>query len=251
MPYPLSPRRGNQRSAEPSPGKSLPRWPCLLPSTVIGVTPLRNLTGEADRQALVEGFTDGLVTDLFRRCRGLSFAWVADEPRFAGSLPPRNPPELGYVVYGSVQRASYGMLRVNIRISDATTADYLWAGRQEFRPEDLASIGAEITLQISRALHILLIQAASRRALIGLDAGLGVDEFLTRAKTALGQGYAPSLLPRHSDGFSPFSPVNRAISKHLPVSPSRASVLSATRGGAIRVPQQLRWISATRRSAWP
>ena len=157
MPYPLSSRRGNQRPEEPSPGKSLPRWPCLLPSIVVGVAPLRNLTGEADRQALVEGFTDRLVTDLFRHCRSLSFAWVADERRYADNLPPRNPPELSYVVYGSVQRGSYGRLRVNILISDAMTVDYLWAGRQEFRPEDVAPTQAEITLQISRALHILLL----------------------------------------------------------------------------------------------
>jgi tetratricopeptide (TPR) repeat protein len=146
---------------------------------------LRNLTGEADRQDLVEGFTDRLVTDLFRHCRGLSFTWVADERRYADNLPPRNPPELSYVVYGSVQRGSYGMLRANLRISDAMTADYLWAGRQEFRTEDLASVGAEITLQVSRALHILLLQAASRHALIELGAGLGVDDYLSRARTAL------------------------------------------------------------------
>jgi len=184
MPYPLSPRRGN-RSAEPSPGKSLPRWPCLLPSIVVGIAPLRNLTGEADRQGLVEGFTDRLATDLFRHCRGLSFAWVADERRWAGSLPPRSPPELSYVVYGSIQRGSYGMLRVNMRISDAIRADYLWAGRQEFRPEDVAAIRTKITLQISRALHILLLQKASRHAVIGLGAGLRVDECLARAATAL------------------------------------------------------------------
>ena len=147
---------------------------------------MRNLTGEADRQDLVEGFTDRLVTDLFRHCRGLSIAWVADERRCAENLPPRNPPQLSYVVYGSVQRGgSQGMLRVNIRISDAMTADYVWAGRQEFRPEDVAPIQTKITLQISRALHILLLQAASRRVLIGLDAGLGVDECLARAETAL------------------------------------------------------------------
>ena len=185
MPYPLSSRRGGQHSAEPSPGKLLPRWPCLLPSIVVGVAPLRNLTGEADRQGLVEGFTNRLVTDLFRHCRGLSFAWVADERRWADNLPPRNPPELNYVVYGSVQRGSYGRLRVNIRISDATRADYLWAGRREFRPEDVAPIQTEIALQISRALHILLLQAAGRRALIELGAGLGVDECLARAATAL------------------------------------------------------------------
>ena len=113
MPYPLSTRRGNQGLAEPIPRKSLPRWPCLLPNIVVGVAPLRNLTGEADRQGLVEGFTDRLVIDLFRLCRALSFAWVADERRYADNLPPRNPPELSYVVYGSVQRGSYGTLRVN------------------------------------------------------------------------------------------------------------------------------------------
>jgi tetratricopeptide (TPR) repeat protein len=194
MPYPLSPRRGNQRSAEPSPRSSPPRWPCLLPSIAVGVAPLRNLTGAADRQGLVEGFTDRLVTDLFRHCRGLSFAWIADEPCCGGSLPPRNPPELGYVVYGSVQRGgSRGMLRVNMRISDAATADYLWAGRQEFRPEDLAPIQSDITLQISQVLHILLLQAASRRAVIELKAGLGVDECLSRAEAALRGGMRAEL----------------------------------------------------------
>src|SRR6516225_559849 len=138
MAYPLSPKRGNQRSAEQSPARLLPRWPCLLPSTVVGVAPLRNLTGEANRQGLVDGFTDRLFTGLFRHCRGLSFAWVADERRYADNLPPRNPPELSYVVYGSVQRGSYGNLRVNISISDAITSGYLWASRQEFRPEDVA-----------------------------------------------------------------------------------------------------------------
>jgi tetratricopeptide (TPR) repeat protein len=194
MSYPLSPRRGNQHSAEPSLGTSLPQWPCLLPDIVVGVAPLRNLTGEVDRQGLVEDFTDRLITDLFRHCRGLSFAWVADERRYADNLPPRNPPDLGYVVYGSVQRGgSQGMLRVNIRISDAMSADYLWAGRQEFRPEDVAPIQTEITLQISRALHILLLQAASRRVLIGLDAGLGVDECLSRAEITLKGGMRAEL----------------------------------------------------------
>jgi TolB-like protein/Tfp pilus assembly protein PilF len=181
----LSTRQGNPGSAQPIPAKSLPRWPCLLPSIVVGVAPLRNLTGEADKQGLVEGVTDCLVADLFRYCRGLSFTWVADERRYADNLPPRNPPELSYVVYGSVQRGSHGGLRVNIRISDALTADYLWAGRQEFRSEDVAPIQTEITLQISRALHILLLQAASRRALVGLNAVLGVDECLSHAETAL------------------------------------------------------------------
>jgi len=162
-----------------------PRWPCLLPNIVVGVAPFRNLTGEADRQGFAEGFTDRLVTDLFRHCRGLSFAWVADERGCVG-LPLRNPCQLSYVIYGSIQRASHGMLRLNLRVSHAVTSEYWWAGRQELRPDDLAGIHTEVTGQISRALHVLLLHDASRRAVIGLDARPGVDECLARAWTALG-----------------------------------------------------------------
>ena len=57
-----------------------------------------------------------------------------------------------------------GMLRVNMRITDAATTEYLWAGRHEFRPEELAPIQTKITRRISRELHVLLLQEASRRA---------------------------------------------------------------------------------------
>jgi TolB-like protein len=151
----------------------------------VAIAPLRNLTGDAEQKRMVEGFTNRLVSDLFRRCRGLSFAWAAGERHWSANLAPPNPPELKYVVSGSVLRSSPGMLRVNIRISDAVTAEYRWAGRQEFRLEDLAPIQSEITRQISRELHILLLESASRRALIGSGARLGVDECLSRAVTAI------------------------------------------------------------------
>ena len=194
MPYPLSPRQGSGQLAAPILGRPLPRWPCVLPDIVVGVAPLRNLTGEANTQGLVDGITDRLVTDLFRHCRGLSFAWVADERRWAGSLPAQNPPDLAYVVYGSVQRGgSCGMLRVNTRVSDAETAAYLWASRREFRPEDVAQIRTEIAQQISRVLHVLLLHEASRRAVIELDTGLEVDACITRAETALNGGMRAEL----------------------------------------------------------
>jgi len=62
MPYPLSPRQGSGRQAEPSPRQSLPRWPCLLPDSVVGIAPLRNLTRESNRQGLVDGITDPRVS---------------------------------------------------------------------------------------------------------------------------------------------------------------------------------------------
>jgi len=180
----LSPSRGTQQSGEP--GKSPPQWPCLPPSIAVAVAPLRNLTGETKQQRLVEGFTHRLVTDLFRHCRSFSFAWIAGERHWTVNVAPPRSSELKYVISGSIQRGSaQGMLRVNIRISDAVTADYLWAGRQEFRPEDPASIQTDITRQISRVLHILLLHEASRRASVASDAELGVNECLAQARAAL------------------------------------------------------------------
>jgi tetratricopeptide (TPR) repeat protein len=147
---------------------------------------MRNLTSDPEQQRLVEDFTDRLVTDLFWHCRGFSFAWLTREPRWATNLAPPNPPELKYVVSGSVQRGScQGMLRANIRISDAVTADYLWAGRREFRSEQLEPTQAETTRQVSRMLHTLLLQEASRRASVTSDTELGVNECLARANATL------------------------------------------------------------------
>jgi TolB-like protein len=157
----------------------------LLPSITVAVAPLRNLTGDPEKQHLIDGFTDRLVADLFRHCRGLSFVWAADEWRSAGNLVPPPPPELEYVVYGSVQQGSPGMLRVNMRISDALTTDYLWAGRNEFRLEDLAPMQTEVTRQISRVLHQLFIQEAARYASVSADPELGVGECLIRGNAIL------------------------------------------------------------------
>jgi len=167
-------------------GKSLPQWPCLLPSTAVAVTPIRNLTGDPEQQRLVDDFTGRVVTDLFRHCRSFSFAWLPREPRWAANLTPPNPPEFKYVVSGSVQRGSCpGMLRANIRISDGVTADYLWAGRQEFQLDQLAPTQTETARQVSRVLYTLLLQEASRRAFVTSDAELGVSECLAHAKAML------------------------------------------------------------------
>jgi TolB-like protein len=127
--HPLSSKQGTQRSDESR--KSLPQWPCLLSNIAVAVAPLRNLTGDSEQQCLVEGFTDRLLTDLFRHCRGFSFSWLPVERRWRPNLSPPNPSELKYVMSGSIQQgSSRGTLRANIRISDAGSADYLSACRQ-------------------------------------------------------------------------------------------------------------------------
>jgi DNA-binding SARP family transcriptional activator/TolB-like protein len=180
---------------EPIPGTAKPQWPCLLPSVAVAVAPMRNLTGDPDRQRLVDAFTDDLVTDLLRQSRGLSLKPLTGEHPVTGRVArmPASEPEYDYVVTGSAQRGNRDTLRVNMRIIDAATSEYLWAGRHEFRPEELASIQTRITRRISRELHVLLLQAASRRAFSQAGVEHGVTEALSRAVSALQQGMRAEL----------------------------------------------------------
>jgi adenylate cyclase len=148
------------------------------------VGPLRNLTGNPEQQYLVDAFTDDLVTDLLRCSRGLSLKPLTEERRISGQAPPPAERGLAYLVTGSAQKSGPGMLRVNMRITDAATTEYVWAGRHEFRPEDLAGVQTKITRRISRELHLLLLQEASRRAAAAAPE-FGVNECLARARTAL------------------------------------------------------------------
>jgi DNA-binding SARP family transcriptional activator/TolB-like protein/Tfp pilus assembly protein PilF len=182
--HPTAEERG-ERLAAPGPGTTRPTWPCLLSSIAVAVAPLRNLTGDPEQQYLVDAFSEDLVTDLLRHSRGLSLKPIADERGALGTLPRDGERGCEFVVTGSAQRSGPGMLRVNMRIADAATAEYLWAGRHEFRPEELAPIQTKITRRISRELHLLLLQEASRRAAVTTGAGLGINECLSRAKTAL------------------------------------------------------------------
>lgn len=186
-------RRGPRQADAPSQGGAKPRWPCLLPNIAVAVAPVRNLTGDPGQQYLVEAFTDDLVTDLLRHGRGLSLKPLGDE---------RSPPDNGnrisergydYIVTGSAQTSAPGLLRVNMRITDAATSEYLWAGRHEFKPEDLAPIQTRITRRISRELHVLLLQAASRRALATSGQNLEIAECLSEASSALKGKVTPEL----------------------------------------------------------
>jgi DNA-binding SARP family transcriptional activator/TolB-like protein/tetratricopeptide (TPR) repeat protein len=171
------------------------QWPCLLPSIGVAVAPVRNLTGDPDRQELVEAFTDDLVTDLLRQSRGLSLKPLPNEHARAGRDTETRDTEsdYDYVVTGSAQRSSPGTMRINMRIVDAATSEYLWAGRHEFRPDELAPVQTRITRRISRELRVLLLQAASRRAFSEAAMEHGATDCLSRAASALQRGVQAEL----------------------------------------------------------
>jgi hypothetical protein len=154
------PGGGVLRPAAPTSDTAPPQWPCLLPNSAVAVAPVRNLTA-----------------DLLRHGRGVSLKPLA------GKRPPDPESALGYdyIVTRSAQRSDPGTLRINMRIVNASTCEYLWAGRHEFQPEDLAPIQTRITRRISRELRVLLLQSASRRAFADCAAEHAVTECLERA----------------------------------------------------------------------
>ncbi len=169
------------------------QWPCLLPSIAVAVAPLRNLTGDPEQHYLMEAFTDDLVTDLLRHGPGLSLARIADERRMAGSLPRIAGSDIEYVVTGSAQRSGPQTFRVNVQITDATTAEYRWAGRYEFDSKELGPAQTRITRQVSREVHALLLREASRRAFVNAGVDLGLSDCLAQAAGALKGKIRPEL----------------------------------------------------------
>jgi DNA-binding SARP family transcriptional activator/TolB-like protein len=186
-------RRIPPQADVPSESTERPPWPCLLPNIAVAVGPVRNLTGDSNRQNLVEAFTDDLVTDLLRHGRGLSLKPLGDDRNSQGNGTRTPERAYDYIVTGSAQTSAPGLLRVNMRITDAATSEYLWAGRHEFKPEELSPIQTRITRRISRELHVLLLQAASRRALLASGVDLGATECLSQASSALRGNYTPEL----------------------------------------------------------
>jgi DNA-binding SARP family transcriptional activator/TolB-like protein len=192
-PDPISGRRSVMDTAKSVQEMSRLQWPCLLPGIAVAVAPLRNLTGDPDQQYLMEAFTDDLVTDLLRHGRGLSLARISDDRRAADAPFRIADSEVEYVVTGSAQRGGSNTFRVNVQITDATTAEYRWAGRYEFDSAGLGPAQTRITRQVSREVHALLLREASRRTLAAAGVRLGVNECLAHATSILKGKYRPEV----------------------------------------------------------
>ena len=77
------------------------------------------------------------------------------------------------------------LLRINIQVSDAATAEYRWAGRYEFDPDELGS-GQPGSPARSRARSTRCCCAkASRRALTTPGIELGLNDCLAQGTSAL------------------------------------------------------------------
>lgn len=161
------------------------RWPRLLPSVEVALVPLRNLSGDANQQHLLDAFTDDLVTDFVQDGFGLSLKRITHERAQFHNPAATAEPGIEYLIEGTLQRNTSGMLRMDLQIRDTAGIGRGWAGRYEFSPEELRSIQVKITQRISRELHLLVLQQASRRAVGTFDREFGIDECLSRAMDAM------------------------------------------------------------------
>jgi TolB-like protein len=190
LPARSSPRRDAGAFGAPRAERAAMPWPCLLSSIAVGVAPLRNLTGDADQENLLDAFTSDLAADLTRHGRGFSLRPFAKEPANPAEQPES---DVKYFVTGSAQRASPGVLRINVRITDAATSEYLWARRFEFGADEAAPAQAKIIRRISRELHILLLQQEVGRVVCELGAGHELNQCLSSAAAALEGELRPDL----------------------------------------------------------
>jgi TolB-like protein len=173
---------------------------------------LRNLTGDKDQQNLLDAFASDLAADLTRRGRGFSLRSLAN---FAEG--PES--DVKYFVAGSAQRGSPGMLRINVRITDASTFEYLWARRFEFDADETVPMRAKIIRRISRELHILLLQQKVGRVVCELGAGHGSTSVFPVRRPRSRESCGQTSRLRHSDGTWPRWPTTHATWRRSLVCP--------------------------------
>ena len=179
-----SKRRHGERFAA-SLSDSAARWRCLQSNIAVGVAPLRNLTGDDDQQRLTEAFTDDLVAELVQRGRGFSLQRLEEDPAALDRGSGFGESNVNYLVTGSAQRGGPDMLRVNVRIIEGASSEYLWARRYELSTQNPAPVQTKIIRRISRELHILLLQQEIRRACLEAGTEPELYECLSSAAAAL------------------------------------------------------------------
>ncbi len=137
--------------------------PATHPS--IAVLPFRNLSGDANRDLLVEGMFNEITASLSRVKEFLVIAHhSAAAYRDAVDLRIVSA-ELGvrYVLQGSVQFAGTRM-RLSVQLIDAGTALHIWADRIEAQVEDVFEVQDHVAERVSGALHPTIRKAEVERS---------------------------------------------------------------------------------------
>jgi len=152
-------------------------------SLSVAVLPFANLSGERQDDALVDGISEDLITDLSRIsgafviARNTSFTYkgkAIDARQAARELGVR------HILEGSVRRVGES-LRINAQLIDAETGAQAWADRFDVPRADVYRAQDEVVGRIARALNMELKEAVSRRAARGRPEDLEAADLATHA----------------------------------------------------------------------
>src|SRR5262245_22181953 len=136
-----------------------------VPAQSIVVLPFT--ASDPEQEYFAEGITEDLTTDLSRIPGSLV---IAPSTAFTYKGKPTDVRQIGrelsvrYAVQGSVRRIT-DSVRINAQLVDTANASQLWADRFNGELAMLAKVQDQITQRIAGALHVVLIDAESHRAL--------------------------------------------------------------------------------------
>jgi TolB-like protein len=154
----------------------------VLPFICPGETP--------EQEAIADGITESLITDLSRQS---GLAVVASTTSLALKGKKMDIRELGrtmdvrYVVEGSVQLGTR-RLRVNVQLISAADGIHVWADRFDRDLGDLLEVEDEVAERISRALAFQLREAEIQRAKNDNEGSLNSEALVLLGRQAFMQG---------------------------------------------------------------
>ena len=149
----------------PTASAAEPRALPSLPAQSIVVLPFT--ASDSEQEYFAHGITEDLTTDLSRIPGSLV---IAPSTAFTYKGKPTDVRQVGrellvrYAVQGNVRRVA-DAVRINAQLVDTANASQLWADRFNGELAMLAKVQDQITQRIAGALHVVLIDAESQRAL--------------------------------------------------------------------------------------
>ena len=131
----------------------------------IAVLPFENLSGDLEQDYFSDGLTDRIISTL-SKLRGLFV--ISRTSTFVYKGKPvkiqKIAEDLGvkYVLEGSVQR-TVDRIRITAQLIDATTGHHIWSEGYDRKQKDIFEIQDDITIEITKALRIELVDGEQAR----------------------------------------------------------------------------------------
>jgi TolB-like protein/Tfp pilus assembly protein PilF len=131
----------------------------------IAVLPFENMSEDPKQDYFSDGLTEQIISTL-SKLRGLFVISRSSTFTYKGKpvTVQKVAEDLGvkYVLEGSVKRTA-DRIRITAQLIDATAGHHIWSERYDREPKDIFAIQDDITMEITKALRIELIDGEQAR----------------------------------------------------------------------------------------